>query len=430
MGVLGGSSSSGTAAATSAIEQGTTQGLQAIQQYYAQAVPALTAGYGSAQADLGGYGVAGSTALDSYYNMLGLPVPTIGTEALTQALQFANSYQAPSANSSATGGQAIINSLSPATGINFLPGQYEADQTAQSKQPGGYMFNQTTGNLYTSEPGTGTAATSNEASLGLQSVQNPTTGLYSLQAVNSTPSTPLTAAQQQQLTEAGQYQNGTLSMTTANPSTILASLQATPGYQFLQQQGLQGVDRSAAAQGLLGSGAAIQGAENFSTGLAEQTYNTQLGALASAAGLGQQTATEQASLSAGLGTGLANAALGTGSNVASLYGSQAAGLAQVGAGQAAASGTAASGAASGLGSLAGGVLSLFSDRRLKTDIEPVGIHPNGLPIYSFKYTFDPDTVQYGHMADEVLELYPECVEVDNSGFYKVNYAETNMKRAN
>jgi len=54
-----------------------------------------------------------------------------------------------------------------------------------------------------------------------------------------------------------------------------ASLEATPGYQFNLSQGLQGVQNSAAAKGLGISGAALKGAANYATGLADNTLQTQ-----------------------------------------------------------------------------------------------------------------------------------------------------------
>lgn len=54
-----------------------------------------------------------------------------------------------------------------------------------------------------------------------------------------------------------------------------AALEKTPGYQFTRTQGLKAVQNSAAARGLGVSGAALKGAANFATGLADQTYKTQ-----------------------------------------------------------------------------------------------------------------------------------------------------------
>ena len=54
----------------------------------------------------------------------------------------------------------------------------------------------------------------------------------------------------------------------------LAELQATPGYQFQLQQGLQGVQQSAASKGGLLSGAAGQAMNNYAQGQAAQGYQS------------------------------------------------------------------------------------------------------------------------------------------------------------
>src|SRR5215469_83604 len=51
-----------------------------------------------------------------------------------------------------------------------------------------------------------------------------------------------------------------------------AELEATPGYQFTRDQGLKAVQNSAAARGLGVSGAAMKGAADYATGLADKTY--------------------------------------------------------------------------------------------------------------------------------------------------------------
>jgi hypothetical protein len=54
-----------------------------------------------------------------------------------------------------------------------------------------------------------------------------------------------------------------------------AQLEQTPGYQFNLSQGLQGVQNSASARGLGVSGAALKGAANYASGLADNTYQNQ-----------------------------------------------------------------------------------------------------------------------------------------------------------
>jgi len=55
-----------------------------------------------------------------------------------------------------------------------------------------------------------------------------------------------------------------------------ANLAATPGYQFTLGQGLKSTQNAFAAQGLGSSGAALRGAGQFATGLAQGTYTQQL----------------------------------------------------------------------------------------------------------------------------------------------------------
>lgn len=67
-----------------------------------------------------------------------------------------------------------------------------------------------------------------------------------------------------------------------------------------------------------------------------------------------------------------------------------------------------------------GIASLFSDRDLKTDIKRVGTSDNGLPLYLFRYKGDSQT-RLGLMAQDVEKTNPAAVEIDPSGFKRVNY---------
>lgn len=67
---------------------------------------------------------------------------------------------------------------------------------------------------------------------------------------------------------------------------------ASPDYQFALQQGLQGVQNSAAARGGLYSGNALRGITEFGQGMAAQQLGNYTNRLASIAGIGQ-TATNQ-----------------------------------------------------------------------------------------------------------------------------------------
>jgi hypothetical protein len=63
----------------------------------------------------------------------------------------------------------------------------------------------------------------------------------------------------------------------------------------------------------------------------------------------------------------------------------------------------------------------FSDRRLKTDIEQVGMLAEGIPLYRFRYIWGDD-VFVGVMAQDLLAVRPDAVVMTSSGYYAVNYA--------
>jgi hypothetical protein len=96
-------------------------------------------------------------------------------------------------------------------------------------------------------------------------------------------------------------------------------LEQTPGYQFTRDQGLKSVQSSMAARGLGISGAALKGAAEYATGLANKTYLDQFNVAQQRFGdylnlnTGQQTNLQnQYSRLSGIATLGANAAAGLG----------------------------------------------------------------------------------------------------------------------
>lgn len=65
-------------------------------------------------------------------------------------------------------------------------------------------------------------------------------------------------------------------------------------------------------------------------------------------------------------------------------------------------------------------MGMFSDERLKENIEPVGQLNDGQTVYSYRYKGDP-TPQIGLMAQEVAERHPEAVAEHPSGYLMVDY---------
>jgi hypothetical protein len=61
-----------------------------------------------------------------------------------------------------------------------------------------------------------------------------------------------------------------------------------------------------------------------------------------------------------------------------------------------------------------------SDIRLKTNISRIGTTVFGLPHYRFSY-LGSNEMFTGVMAQDVIDVMPEAVIRDATGFYRVNY---------
>lgn len=68
------------------------------------------------------------------------------------------------------------------------------------------------------------------------------------------------------------------------------------------------------------------------------------------------------------------------------------------------------------------IASLFSDRRLKTDIRRVGRTDGGLPVYTYRYKGDA-AVHMGVMAQDVADMQPQALGPEVGGFATVFYGE-------
>lgn len=76
-------------------------------------------------------------------------------------------------------------------------------------------------------------------------------------------------------------------------------------------------------------------------------------------------------------------------------------------------------AGSEIGSAA--IAGLFSDRRLKKDINRLGVMKNGLPVYEYEYVWGGGR-RIGVMADEVKEVMPDAV-FNVGGYDAVDYSQ-------
>ncbi len=77
-------------------------------------------------------------------------------------------------------------------------------------------------------------------------------------------------------------------------------------------------------------------------------------------------------------------------------------------------------------STAASLAALFSDRRLKADIKPVGTDAKGRKWYDYRYLWDAvGTVHRGVMAQEILASDPQAVGT-RAGFFTVDYSKLEM----
>ena len=74
---------------------------------------------------------------------------------------------------------------------------------------------------------------------------------------------------------------------------------------------------------------------------------------------------------------------------------------------------------------------LVSDARLKMNVTPVAVLPNGLTLYSFQYRRDPTTTYVGVLAQDLLKSenseFRHAVVVGADGYYAVKYDELGLR---
>lgn len=157
------------------------------------------------------------------------------------------------------------------------------------------------------------------------------------------------------------------------------------GYAPAMQQMMRGITGQGAAQGLLRSGATGGAYVREGTNLNNSFFNNYMQLL----------------------QGLSNQGLQAGGLVTN-------------AGQQSSSTGGGPSTAGAIASTVGKVASIFSDRRLKTDIEKVDELDDGLGIYAYRYLWNPTRI-FGVMADEVAKLRPWALGPEVGGFATVNY---------
>lgn len=215
-----------------------------------------------------------------------------------------------------------------------------------------------------------------------------------------------------------------LGLNGSDSSSMLATLRNSPGYQFALNQGQTGLDRTAAARGLLLSGGQLKDTVNYNQGMADQLYGTYYNQLMGASQLGENAAAATGTAGTAAGQGMAQSMMGAGQAIG---GAITGGVNNIGGALTTLYGPGgtlsnAPGSAYATGSedwANTGALAM-SDRRLKTDIHRVGEADSGLPIYMYRFK-GSKIPQMGVMAQDVEEVAPDAVRTDPRGFKMVDY---------
>ena len=242
------------------------------------------------------------------------------------------------------------------------------------------------------------------------------------QGINSL-NTNYTAALQPYLQNYGAAQGGVQALGNVlglngqgGSDAALNALRNTPGYKFQQQTLDDTVNAQAAASGMNASGNQLLALNKVNQGLADSTYNNYVSQLQPFLGASNAAAGGIAGVNTGLGNQTANQ-YNSLANLGWQYGT--------GVGNANANATLAQNQAnqnqwSALSGLASAAL-MFSDERLKENIEPIGKLYDGTDIYRYNYLWD-DVPRIGVMAQEVERTRPDAV-TEVGGFKAVDYSK-------
>jgi hypothetical protein len=115
-------------------------------------------------------------------------------------------------------------------------------------------------------------------------------------------------------------------------TAAMGNFTTSPGYQFRMDQGMRAVDASAAASGLLRSGAALKAQQTFGEGLAGSEFDNYYNRLYKLSALGENAATGTANADISTGHDIAGTDRLAASQQGSIYGAAGSGLSSTAAG--------------------------------------------------------------------------------------------------
>lgn len=124
----------------------------------------------------------------------------------------------------------------------------------------------------------------------------------------------------------GIKQPGAAPGTQPTPQQTLENL---PGYKFAQSQGVDTAKAAGASMGMALSGNTLQGITDRATGIADQTYGSEIDRLLSVAGLGESAATSLSGAIGHHGDAVSNIITGRGQDLAGIDLNEAASLSSI-----------------------------------------------------------------------------------------------------
>lgn len=205
----------------------------------------------------------------------------------------------------------------------------------------------------------------------------------------------------------------------------LSEIMGTGAFQGLVDQRMQAANNQLSQAGLTRSGAAARAAAQIPTDVALGIENMLYGRQAGGLGMEADVFGNIANLGQASAAGTGAAGLQTGANIANLLGQQgqAQANATLGGAQAGMQGT------QNLLNFGATLAAMFSDPRLKDDMQPVGKVAD-LTLYKWKWKPELETFAgeqtIGYNADEVAEKYPQHVREVN-GFKAIDYDSLNAE---
>lgn len=114
----------------------------------------------------------------------------------------------------------------------------------------------------------------------------------------------------------GRQLTGTPTQSDPTALGFQSMLEATPGYQFARNEGISGLDRSAASRGMLLSGGQLRDVTKFASGLAQGTWTDYVNRLAGLTNTGEGAAAQTGQFGANAATGAAGSQLAAGQSTA------------------------------------------------------------------------------------------------------------------